>query len=244
MQNSYDSVLDVWKVDLISQRAKKMGFHGQDLLDAQQQIVMHLLEHPIDLEQLRTASETTMLTIIVDKQLAMLHRKETRYQRRLQNVRNNRPDEAPSPANQCDRSLDVEEAVARLTEIEQSICRELASGCSINETATRLGLAWHTIRRHINRIRKHFEQVGLQLESPASAVNVNVASGESSKLLTAAEAAATCHKSVRTWRAWDAAGLVPRPVRIGRSVFWRADELHAWIAARCPARSEWDRLSA
>ena len=58
-------------------------------------------------------------------------------------------------------------------------------------------------------------------------------------LLTAKQAAALCGKSLRTWRTWDAAGLVPMPVRISRSVLWRADELAAWINAGCPLREHW-----
>ena len=59
-------------------------------------------------------------------------------------------------------------------------------------------------------------------------------------LLTAEQAAAICGKSARTWRSWDAAGFVPRPIRIGRSTFWRAEELRSWIEAGCPRRKEWE----
>lgn len=59
-------------------------------------------------------------------------------------------------------------------------------------------------------------------------------------LLRAAEAAALCGKSLRTWRSWDAGGLIPRPIRIGRSTLWRCDELKAWVAAGCPRRKEWE----
>lgn len=59
-------------------------------------------------------------------------------------------------------------------------------------------------------------------------------------LITAKQCAATCGKSVRTWRSWDAAGLIPRPVRIGRSTLWRANEIQDWITAGCPCRQEWE----
>jgi len=58
-------------------------------------------------------------------------------------------------------------------------------------------------------------------------------------LLRAADAARLCRVSLRTWRAWDATGNVPQPVRIGRAVFWRLDELRAWVAAGCPDRATW-----
>ncbi len=59
-------------------------------------------------------------------------------------------------------------------------------------------------------------------------------------LLTARRAAAICGKSLRTWRTWDSAGRIPRPVRIGRSTLWRADELRGWVAAGCPRREAWE----
>lgn len=59
-------------------------------------------------------------------------------------------------------------------------------------------------------------------------------------LLTAKQAAVMCGKSLRTWRSWDAAAWIPRPVRIGRSTLWRLDELRAWVAAGCPRRDEWE----
>lgn len=59
-------------------------------------------------------------------------------------------------------------------------------------------------------------------------------------LLTARQAAATCGKSLRTWRTWDSAGWIPKPVRIGRSTLWRAEELRNWVIAGCPRRAEWE----
>ena len=58
-------------------------------------------------------------------------------------------------------------------------------------------------------------------------------------LLRASEAAELCSASVRTWRSWDAAGSIPSPIHIGRSAFWRLEELRAWIDAGCPRRDVW-----
>jgi predicted DNA-binding transcriptional regulator AlpA len=59
-------------------------------------------------------------------------------------------------------------------------------------------------------------------------------------LVTAKQAAVMCGRSLRTWRSWDAQGLVPRPVRIRHSVLWRAEELRLWVLAGCPRRQEWE----
>jgi predicted DNA-binding transcriptional regulator AlpA len=66
--------------------------------------------------------------------------------------------------------------------------------------------------------------------------------GRTPLLLRAADAASRCGISVRTWRTWDAAGKVPAAVRIGRATFWRASELHAWVAAGCPNRITWQSM--
>jgi predicted DNA-binding transcriptional regulator AlpA len=59
-------------------------------------------------------------------------------------------------------------------------------------------------------------------------------------LVTARQAAELCGKSLRTWRAWDSAGWIPKPIRIGRNTLWRADELRDWVNAGCPRRDEWE----
>jgi predicted DNA-binding transcriptional regulator AlpA len=45
--------------------------------------------------------------------------------------------------------------------------------------------------------------------------------------------------SLRTVRAWDAAGKLPSPVRIGGRVVWRLDEIRAWLDAGAPDRQTW-----
>jgi predicted DNA-binding transcriptional regulator AlpA len=59
-------------------------------------------------------------------------------------------------------------------------------------------------------------------------------------LLRAPQAAALLNTSERTWRTWNATGKIPRPMHIGRGVYWRPEELKAWIAAGCPDRVTWE----
>jgi predicted DNA-binding transcriptional regulator AlpA len=63
-------------------------------------------------------------------------------------------------------------------------------------------------------------------------------------LLRAPQAASLCGVSVRTWRMLDTAGRIPQPVRIGRTVLWRHDELRAWVAAGCPRRHDWETMQS
>jgi len=46
--------------------------------------------------------------------------------------------------------------------------------------------------------------------------------------------------SVRTIRRMDASGEMPRPIRKGRKVLWRLDEIRRWVEAGCPDRRDWE----
>jgi hypothetical protein len=59
-------------------------------------------------------------------------------------------------------------------------------------------------------------------------------------MLAAKDAAKLFGKSLRTWRTWDALGLIPKPARIMHSTLWRLEELKAWAQAGCPRRAEWE----
>jgi predicted DNA-binding transcriptional regulator AlpA len=59
-------------------------------------------------------------------------------------------------------------------------------------------------------------------------------------LIDARGLAALVDLSERTiWRL-HAAGKLPRPVVLGGSTRWRADEIARWIEAGCPARAAWE----
>ena len=58
-------------------------------------------------------------------------------------------------------------------------------------------------------------------------------------LLTVGQVADFLGVSVR--QVWNlrSQGLLPEPVRLGRSSRWRRVELMAWVDAGCPTRAEW-----
>lgn len=57
-------------------------------------------------------------------------------------------------------------------------------------------------------------------------------------LLTSREVIAVQSISKRTLWRWVNTGRMPPPVRIGRVVRWRRDEIEAWIKAGCPPVSK------
>ena len=74
---------------------------------------------------------------------------------------------------------------------------------------------------------------------------VNDPTGLDPLLVCAKDAAALIGVSLRTFRAMDAAGRIPAPVRLSPGcVRWRLSELRAWVAADSPPRAEWAARSA
>jgi predicted DNA-binding transcriptional regulator AlpA len=56
------------------------------------------------------------------------------------------------------------------------------------------------------------------------------------RLYTCRQVAGLCGVHPKTWRMWSDTGLCPAPLKIGRTNFWRIDEITKWIESGCPKR--------
>jgi predicted DNA-binding transcriptional regulator AlpA len=65
--------------------------------------------------------------------------------------------------------------------------------------------------------------------------------GDGRLLVSARELARLLSVSVATIRRLDAAGKLPRSVRLAGSVRWRLDDIRRFCEAGCPDRAEWER---
>ena len=69
--------------------------------------------------------------------------------------------------------------------------------------------------------------------------------GPAPLLVDARSLAALLGVSLRTIRALDAGGKLPRPIRLTRGcVRWKLSEIHDWINAGAPDRATWARIRA
>ena len=157
------SGFEQWKDDLIRIRARRLGFRGHDLEDARQEVALHALSFRYQRSKSNGASEATVLAALADRQLKALLRRRGRYEHHLEQLRRERATASTRDGHErcIELTIDVRDAVAQLTPIEQAVCRGLAHGHSISRIARDLNRAWHTIRRVIVRIRSHFEAIGL-----------------------------------------------------------------------------------
>ena len=247
--------VEQWKLELIRKRARRMGFQEANVDDAVQEIFIELMDFKYDPAASNTATEQTVVTQLIDNRLRMMRRSESRYQKRLEEMHEaacpavhasiDEQDERREPAYEENPGtvLDVRDALSSLDAPEREVCQLLGEGNSINEVARILGCSQTTVRTHVVKVRERFTELGVHLWIVGNdGVNENEEEPNDPLLLTARKVAAMCGKSLRTWRTWDSAGFIPQPVRIGRSTFWRIDELKDWIAAGCPKRSVWEVL--
>lgn len=62
------------------------------------------------------------------------------------------------------------------------------------------------------------------------------------ELLTASDLAKRLRISIRQVRKLHSEALMPAPLKLGRSVRWRAAELAEWLSAGAPSRAEWETM--
>jgi len=155
----YDGVLEPWKVDLITARAKCMGFGENELPDLMQGLALILSRFEYDPDRADGAKESTVVQAVVDNHLLFVRRTAERYQAAVDAA-------APRSEPMCDAeddelALDVQNVLEMLPERERRICLGLAAGRSKAEIARRLGCGWYTVERAVRRIAAHFEELGL-----------------------------------------------------------------------------------
>lgn len=158
-QNEYTGVLDDWKVRYIIKLAVLKGFRGSILDDAVQEVAITLQTFKYDSANSNAALEVTLLTRWIDRKLANLKRGEDRAHKRDERVaKMRRITTEPEPLN---LKLDVEKAIADLSEFEQEISELLGRGFKKREILQRLNCSASAFDYAIEKIRMRFEDSGL-----------------------------------------------------------------------------------
>ncbi len=161
--NRYPAVLTNWQNNLIIARAKRMGLRGHEVLEAQQEIALHVAAFQHQPERSNGASEATALTAVIDRRLKMLRRAGARYQRRQQRAHllRVRPSDHRQDLDRHLLAVDVRDAIAGLPPTEQLVCQLLGQGATIASIARTLCCSWHSAQRIIENIRTQFRGKGL-----------------------------------------------------------------------------------
>jgi len=160
-QNRYDGLLEPWKIQLITSRAKRLGFRRHDLEDVQQEVIMEVVAFRFDPS--KGAGESTPLTAMIDHRLKTIRRKAARYAAKVANAGDALTLEKACLVYEDSTAvrLDVMTAMTRLTGEEIAICLRLIQGQSVRQIARQLKRGWHSVNRTIRGIRRRFQAMGL-----------------------------------------------------------------------------------
>jgi len=159
--NTYDGILEAWKVDLIRARARRHGVRPHDMGEVEQEIVRVVAEFCFDPAKSNGATERTALTKVIDNRLKNMRRKRKRYSDHLDRARRMSRQVEEDTTSKAMLVIDVHDAIAMLPLREQAVCQGLLVGQTLNQIAIDQGCAWGTIRRSCDAIREHFTAIGL-----------------------------------------------------------------------------------
>ncbi len=154
----YDGVLEGWKVKLALKRARRMGFRDDELDDVIQELALKLVDVEYDASHANGATEKTMLTSVIDRQLCNMRRSAARRQDLEQQVAI--PADATYDDSDVQLRMDVETVLETVDDEQCRVCELLSQGHSTAAIAKELGCGWHTVDRIVHDIRGKFEAQG------------------------------------------------------------------------------------
>jgi len=166
--NEYGDLLEEWKAELIVARAKKKGFRGDRIADAQQEAILDVLSFKYDPANEAGASEATALTALIDRKLCFMLRGEIRARRRDERVAEgarschyHNGDELPATTIDSTLSrLSVQDILASFDEQHGILCQMLGKDSSQLEMMECLNVCERTVRYMLARVRERFERAG------------------------------------------------------------------------------------
>ena len=162
----------------------------------------------------------------------------------------------------CDRNRQADGGMMRALSYRRVRCipvRALKRKSSAHRARGRTGVSHNAVVR-VDGSDAELYGNGLRIMNPMSSNTglATIASSQSGEInasrprpegrtvntfaVEAVQAARLCGVSRATWYSLRKAGRIPRPVRLGRRVLWRIDELREWMAAGCPPCSRWDAM--
>jgi RNA polymerase sigma factor (sigma-70 family) len=128
-------------------------------MDIQQELVLKLMDFQFDPEKSNGAQESTVLQVFIDNELKMRHRSQQRRKNHTEALRwITELSENPSKSH---LAIDIKNALLSLPLKQRQICIALAEGYAVIEIADLLKIYRGTVYRHIRKIRRHFQSLGL-----------------------------------------------------------------------------------
>ena len=158
--NTYNGIIDEWKMDIVSAIANRMGLPPDAIDDAQQEVAIQLLKRSYDTQKSNGASEATLVGIIARNIIQKMRRGSLRYADRIERLKTVRPP-AEDVVDATNHLGETWMLVATMKPDCQQVAALLAEGLELNTIANRLGWRWDRVRRVVDELRRSFTRAGL-----------------------------------------------------------------------------------
>ncbi len=164
MDKAQNSLTINEKLELIRSRAVRLGLRRHDLEDAIQDAVLELLGFIPDPDKTNGACESTVLTTVIDRRLIKWLRSQNRHQEIVERSWVMLPSEdellTEGSVAASDTAMDVSDALANLSELEQRVAQMLSEGHAPYSIADELGVGRRAVNAAIEVIRERLSEAG------------------------------------------------------------------------------------
>jgi RNA polymerase sigma factor (sigma-70 family) len=141
-------VLEIREIRLISRRAMRFGFRGQDLDEVVQETAIRLCRTEV--------RDAALIVAATHESMADICRRESRHQKRLERLSELAPKDRTDSADEATaQAIDVWDCVQELSQADQLVCKYLSRGYTIREIAEAMHISPTAVQLHKARIRAH-----------------------------------------------------------------------------------------
>jgi DNA-directed RNA polymerase specialized sigma24 family protein len=148
-------LLDADQFKVIARRARKLGFRGQDADEVIQLTAIRLSRTNI--------RDEAMILSATDESVADVRRREARHQGRVERLGQlAMSDTVESCDSATAAALDLQAVIERLPARDRTVCDLLGRGLSTREVANQVGVSIRSVQFATRRIKKHFEESGVE----------------------------------------------------------------------------------
>lgn len=162
-ENSYEGMLEDWKAKLMIKRARTLGFRGEALDDALQDLALVVAAFKFDPERAQGMSEESTLAVVMDNFLRNQLRAQKRRQRRDDADADYRGRNSVDFVSELNMQHDADiNAFARdLKPFHQEVLHYLREGKDLTWVANKLDVRWQTVQEATDKIAANMAHCGI-----------------------------------------------------------------------------------
>lgn len=162
-ENSYEGMLEDWKAKLMIMRARTLGFRGEELDDALQDLALVVAAFKFDPVRAQGMSEESTLAVVMDNFLRNQLRTQKRRQRRENTDADYRGRNSVDYVSEISmqQDTDINAFALHLKPFHQKVLHYLRDGKDLTWIAIKLDVRWQTVQEATEKIGANMAHCGI-----------------------------------------------------------------------------------